>query len=211
MRQIRKSSIVAKMLSNCAKSERFRNWDDFPSEPKKRLREFMLKYEQAGLSAYTEQPLDERMNLHIDHFRRKGIPGYEHLTFCHNNLFTELYTDEYGACHKDKKSHIDCEGYEGEERIFDPGIEDMSQYLTFDLEGRMYPRKEINSLIKKRVDNTIKVFNLNHPVLAKNRKDIFDYIEDYRQGGLADEDIRACLNYLGFPSAREWAIDSFSN
>lgn len=206
MKKVKKSSRVAALFREHIRQKGYKNWNEFAtSENYYRYRKFILKYEQNFLSAYTEKYLDEeKMELHIDHFRKKSM--YPKLTFVHENLFVDERNNNYGACYKDNSSGIHMEGFDGRHRILNPHLESLAPYLTFDMSGNVYAVKLEDEDLQKRVEETIRVFNLKHRELNSRRAELIKEIGELRSGGLSDEEIRGCLDQRGFPTLIDWAI-----
>lgn len=205
MRKIAKSAKVADIFQSCVRANKYSKWEDFATSTHYlRYRDFLLNFEQNGISAYTEIPLDSKMKLHIDHFRKQSM--YQGLKFMHTNLFVDEINPQYGACFKDNSSGIDKSAYEGPARIFDPALEDMSPFLTFDMDGNIYSAAGGDATLEERVKKTIRIFNLTHKELKSQRLGIIRTIEAMKDGGLSDDDIRLCMKGAGFPTLIDWAL-----
>ena len=64
----------------------------------------------------------------------------------------------------------------------------------------------LDSITAKRVNETIRIFNLNHSVLKKRRADIIRFIKDYQTSGLSDNEIRESMRLSGFPTLVNWVL-----
>ena len=65
-------------------------------------RDTILVCEQKGLGGYTERSLMEASDLHMDHYRQKGMNWPHDVSFDWNNLVVESRNPDYGACYKDE-------------------------------------------------------------------------------------------------------------
>lgn len=175
--------------------KRVNNWIDF-SCPRSQYHILykdcrrQLLYKQGGLSAYTEVPLEENKS-HIDHFRKRDL--FPNLSFEWNNLIVdEIGVARYGAGHKDKIiKHI-----EDYELLINPVLEDPCEYLTYLVNGKIIPKKNLNTEDKKKASFTIEAFNLNHPSLIMRRSTLQKIVEDY--SSLDDQFIKSNLKKYGF-------------
>lgn len=208
MRRLQKSEEEAKAFDKLVARKGFYLWEEFSgTEEYYRLREQLGITEQDCLSAYTEQPLNEQ-SWHIDHFRKRSL--YPNLTFNYHNLFVDNRNDNYGACYKDSaKTGVTKVTFEGKNKIFNPAEEDLTEYITFNLKGEMMSRRGLSNTIRERVKETLRVFNLNHPLLVSKRSELITAVIHYKSGGLDNDSIRECLQSQGFVTVVNWAIDVF--
>jgi len=195
-------------FNDWASDNGWRMWSDFSGVEKYRdayeqVRLHIAVNEQDCLSAYTELPLGDA--THIDHFRKRTL--YPQLTFEYYNLLVDDRNDNYGACYKDsRKADVTAETFDGGKRIFNPVEEDMSQYITFNVNGEMLAKCDLDEEMTERVTETIRVFNLNHPSLKNMRSAMIMNVYNCRQGALSDDEIRICLRDSGFPTILEWSL-----
>ena len=80
------------------------NWDDIHHSKRHPdlyhdCRDTILVCEQNGLGGYTERPLMNASDLHIDHYRKKGMNWPHDVSFDWNNLVVESRNPDYGACY----------------------------------------------------------------------------------------------------------------
>lgn len=209
MRQIKKANSDIAKFNSWAKVKKLREWNEFsaPSAPYfneyNLTRDHIKVSEQCRLSAYTEKPLGSK--IHIDHFRKRNL--YPHLTFDYSNMLVDDRNDNYGACFKDKNASVTKATFDGKERIFNPSIENMTDYIGFMLNGTMIPKINLPDDITKRVNETIRVLNLNHKSLKDTRKDIINTVITYREAGMQPNDIKQYMDDSGFPSTIDWALN----
>lgn len=210
MRQINKSSGVITRFNQWARSKKFHNWSEFSSPQSQyhaayeQVRDHISIVEQCCLSAYTEKPLGD--SIHIDHYRKRSI--YPLLTFDYGNFLVDDLNDNYGACFKDNHAGVSSSTFDGRDRIFCPVGENMADLIDFTLEGTMIPKKGLEETEYRRVNETIRVFNLNHRTLKDLRKNIISNISDYKSGDLPDDDIRTAMEGSGFPTLVNWALNT---
>lgn len=207
MRRIYKDANHRRQFNDWASRKGFREWEDFSGVEEYKDAYWQLKMhiavnEQDCLSAYTELPLSD--STHIDHFRKRSL--YSQLTFEYYNMLVDDRNDNYGACHKDHhKTKVKKETFDGKSRIFNPVEEDMVDFITFNANGEMLVSTEDNT-IAERVTETIRVFNLNHPLLMARRSELIMNVQYCRQGAMDDNEIRACLKNSGFPTLLNWTL-----
>ena len=203
MRRILKSAENAKKFNDWALRKGFSKWEEFSgSDEYRMLREHLGIMEQDAVSAYTEQPLNERL-WHIVHFRKRDL--YPNLTFSYNNFLVDNRNDNYGACYKDgHKTKISRADFDHSESIFNPVEENLSQHVIYNARGEMLPALGLENSLFARVEKTIRVFNLNHSILVKRRSDLIQDINHYINGGLDASAISDCLKDQGFTSLIDW-------
>ena len=209
MRQIKRDNADVGKFNSWAKKKKLRNWQEFsaPSasyiDAYKATREYIGNVEQSQLSAYTEKPLG--VKTHIDHFRKRDL--YPKLTFDYANFLVDDLNDNYGACYKDNNFSVTIATFDGKERIFNPASENLADVVGFMLDGTMIPKIDLTKNIKKRVSETIRVFNLNHKSLKDTRRDIINLVISYRQAGFTPDEIKEYLDDYGFPTTINWALN----
>lgn len=119
---------------------------------------------------------------HIEHFFFKGRDGngnrpYEQLTYDWSNLFGSCGTDGGASCghFKDREGNSGPGDYDVS-ALIKPDEEDPSEFLTFSQAGSIIERPNLEDDKSIRAKETIRVLNLNIPVLIAARKrriDIF--------------------------------------
>ena len=161
----------------------------------------ILVNEQNGLGGYTERPLMDAIDLHIDHFRKKGMNWPQSVTFDWNNLVVESRNPHFGACYKDAHTS-DTVDYG---RLLNPMVDYPERMLTYIPNGKLVPCDGLNDICKNKVDFTIERFNLNHQLLRAERETLIKIIiNDYAM--LSDEEVRSALDDNGYPTVVEYAL-----
>ena len=141
-------------------------WDGI-SGIRYKLREYMLKNEQNMQCAYCESTINcESSKSHIDHFKRKH--HFPELTFDYKNLFVSCNSHSHCASHKDE--FISKDKYE---MLVNPAIENPDQYFDYSISGKIISKND-------KAGFTERTFNLNHPSLKQQRKDIAFSVLAYR-------------------------------
>lgn len=178
------------------------SWEDFHRMPglSRKCREHILKYEQNSLGGYTERCLLGNENLHIDHFRKKGMNRLNDVTFDWSNFIVEDKNANYGACYKDNNTS-DIEDYSF---LLNPVTDYPEQMMTYLSNGKLVAKSGLSDEGRKKVDFTIDRFNLNHSKLRMMRENIMKVIKNY--SSLTDEDIREAMQELGFPTVVDWFL-----
>jgi uncharacterized protein (TIGR02646 family) len=172
------------------------NWDIFHQKAQdvyNDTREMILMEEQNCLCGYTEIPIEEITDAHLDHFLKKSLSPSD--TFNWNNLIAATLDTDFGANHKDSKYKIKKDEYN---RIFNPVEDCIENYFDYNFRGEIVPNEAIETALKTKVVKTIQVFNLNHESLRKGRALIIKQIDDYND--LSKADIRDALSNSGFIS-----------
>ncbi len=205
MRKINKGE-APQQFSEYVRKEMPKTWEDFRKceqhdEVYAACME-QLMHEQHGLSGYTEIPVEENANLHIDHFRRRGVFQTPQNCFDWNNLIADEHNPNYGADFKDK--HISQK--EAYKKLINPVVEDPHYYLTYQTNGQIVAKAELDEKGKERADFTIRMFNLKHPSLVQRREVLIKLVRDYKMCGLTDGEIAESLKEFGFLSVVEYAL-----
>lgn len=179
------------------------SWDDLHKEPGPSLqcRTYILQEEQHMLGGYTERPLNSDDEIHIDHFRKKGMPWPNDVTFDWNNLVVEDRCADYGTCYKDKHTSSMAD-YDLQ---LNP-VEDYPERLfSYNQEGFIFAKPGIDDNERIKAEFTIERFNLNHATLKQMRLKLIRTIGNYTNQLDADT-IRQCVANEGFPSVVEWMV-----
>ena len=137
-----------------------KRWDDVMSEDKRPIRE-ALGSMQNDLCAYCEGPL--RDDAHIEHFRRRH--DAPQLTFAWKNLFLSCNEPTHCGHHKDRSGSP----YDPADLV-KPDEDDPDEFLFFSSAGDVRPRSGIDEAKRRRAEETIRVFNLNHGALRALRR-----------------------------------------
>ena len=197
MKKINRNTPPQEYVNLISGSSRPQNWDEFVksySDIYHALRNQLLS-EQQDTSGYTERHLAQNGNIHIDHFRRKGIFGDE-VTFDHNNFVVdERDCPSYGAGYKDTR--VKREDYDW---LINPMEEDPQDFFTYMADGTMIPRRDIAPDQQDRAQKTIDMFNLNHEYLRHTRQGLIKMLEAYKLGQMtkadAEEDFARGIGFL---------------
>jgi len=158
---------------------------------------------QNGMSAYTEIPLEKDGNIHIDHFRKKGISPFRRLMFIWNNLVVdERDNHDYGAGHKDDM----VKSPEDYQLLINPVEPSPERYFSYLVNGRMVPAHGLGDEDIRKANYTISVFGLNHPTLVNMRHVVIDCVLAYIAAGFTGKEIRDSMFAKGFQTVVEYAI-----
>ena len=179
-------------------------WEDLPSMVRSNSRLQILVFEQDCLCGYTEMILDEDSNSsHIDHFVKRDHDPQR--IFDWNNLIVSTIDEDYGGKYKDNKYKIQKNKYES---IFNPIVDDMSQYIQYCENGEMVAKEGVDLNTKQKVEETIKAFNLNHSSLKRKRADLILELSTYlnQKELLDDPAVKKAFVNRGFVSLWNWYI-----
>ena len=149
----------------------------------------ILVDEQNQLCGYTELYINELEESHIDHYIKREFD--QNLTFDWNNLIVATKDNDFGANYKDNTYSIQRNDYS---QIYNPVIDNV--VFKYNKWGEIIEETD-------RIKKTVEVFNLNYKPLADRRKSLIKLIEDYKQGGLSNQEIESTLNTYGFTSVLE--------
>lgn len=134
--------------------------------------------------AYCEGPI--RHGGHLEHFRRKNPShpnGYPELTFDWHNLFLACDSQEHCGHYKDRPRG---DAYEPDDLI-KPDIHDPDKYLYFHSTGQVMVRNTRSDMTEQdrhRGAETIRVFNLDCPILRGERVKAIRQYRDRNRGVL---------------------------
>lgn len=195
MRRIQKNNPL-ESFTHFARNNSGANWEDFHTNAQnvyQDLRCEILINEQNCLCGYTEKPINDVRDSHIDHYKKKGI--FPNLTFDWNNLIAATNDDDFGARHKDnnisKKNQYN--------NILNPVSDNVENYFDYTTFGDIVPADNLSNGDKLKAKHTIDTFNLNHKTLTNQRKQIYTYINIYKTQ-LPDNKIKQLLFKYGFIS-----------
>jgi len=165
-----------------------------------------LLEKQSGVSAYTERKLEAKGNIHIDHFKKKGIPAFAKLTFRWSNLIVDEQGETcYGAGHKDKRVKTP----DDYARLINPADVNPERYFGYLANGEMFPATGLSPEDKAKAEYTIATFNLNHPTLINCRSEKIRTVMSYKSYGFTDNEILTWMQNEGFPSVITYAVRHF--
>ena len=138
------------------------NWSAFHAQPGdvQEVRA-VLEAMQEGQCAYCEAPLNDKW--HIEHFWPKGT--YPPRTFDWDNLYGSCKGKDRCGTHKDQGGRP----YNPADLI-DPCRDDPDEFLFFAADGTVQAKAGLAGPALRRANETIRVFNLNAPVLRRQRK-----------------------------------------
>lgn len=182
-------------------------WDDFRTKGASIYDDCYasLKKEQNHLSGYTEKPLpSDNRGVHIDHFRKRSLFPKPKDVFDWNNLILDEHNVNCGADYKDAIIKTVPDNL----KLIDPISENPHLFFTYMLNGHIKPQNGLSAQNKDRAEFTINAFNLNHPSLCEQRKNIIRLIREYKSQDLSDEDIMLCMEGTGFTSTIEYALET---
>ncbi len=198
MRKINKQEPIESFIK-LSLDYRYSNWEDFVIKQHNVFEESRLTIlidEQCCLCGYTELQIDNERKNHIDHFRKKSL--FPKLTFDWNNFIVAKTDDDFGAKYKDNKYKIKKEEYD---RIFNPVVDNVQDYLEYNLWGEIKPKNGISENIKSKADKTIKAFNLNHNSLKHRRQNLIKQINACCE--YSKEEMHSFFENCGFKSLLE--------
>lgn len=206
MRRIAKQIAPAEFTS-FLRTERPKGWDSVSPEMKKFVRRYILCYEQAMLSAYTEKVLDPDSNVvHVDHFVKQEFLSPQD-TLVWENLFVDAHAKDYGADYKDNGKNTPLRALADYANVIHPAVEDPHHYFCYDASGNIRPRLGLTDDEKRKAEFTISTFNLDHRSLVKERSDMILSVKNCKDGGLDAETIKQCFQGYSFPSLVEYFCD----
>lgn len=204
MRKINKGTPPESFISLLASRKKPANWDEFHKKNKDifhECRENILLFEQDCLCGYTELPIQEITDTHIDHYVKKSInPTY---CFDWNNFIVATKDNSFGACFKDT-NHCKC--MSDYLAILNPVTDDCCSYFEYNSFGKIKARNGLDKKDKEKAEKTIEVFNLNHESLEERRQDIIIQFNSYLKGGLPPKEIQKALSSNGFRSVLEYEL-----
>lgn len=201
MRKINKSVPPQSFSSLLSSRKKPSNWDEFHKNNQdvfNECRETILINEQDCLCGYTELPIQEITDSHIDHYKKKSLNSI--YCFDWNNFIVATKDSEFGACYKDQ--HY-CSCINDYLKILNPVIDNCTDFFEYDFFGKIKPKSNLTSTNKLKAEETIKAFNLNHKSLSTRRQDIILIIDSYIQGGLPNSEIKSAISTQGFKSLLE--------
>ena len=169
-------------------------------------RRYILELEQNGVSAYTERSLNaDSKNMHIDHYRKKGLNWPANQTFVWANLFVDERSNNYGACYKDANTSV-ISDYD---KMIDPASDNPEDFFDYLANGEMIPKAGLSSADKEKAVFTRNRFNLNFASLVEQRRCVLSCVRDFLRGGMTSEDISEALKGMGFPTVVDYALKNF--
>ena len=209
MRHITKKEPIPEFLAFLEKGAHV-NWEEIRDGKKypdlyRKCRDQILIEEQDCISGYTEMPLDSEGNIHIDHFKKKGMSWKPDQTFNWDNFIVDSRDSGYGACYKDK--HINSKT--DYEKLINPVEEDPRDYFTYLSNGRIVPKKGLGEFGLAKAQFTLDSFNLQCEYLNSKRLSVMKTVEPYLSAFTRVE-ILKILSSNGFTSVIEYVCESES-
>lgn len=199
MRRLKKGQPLVAFTEWCANNAAA-TWKDFSGGNQslsQEVRLHILCEEQDELCGYTELPINDPFNCHIDHYRKTNL--FVSLTFEWNNFIVATMDDDFGARYKDMRSGIKATEYQ---LVLCPITDHVESYFEYTLTGDIIPKRQgLNDSEKAMAQRTIDIFNLKHPSLTSRRKALIEMIEAY--GDLPTDEIKSYLTGFGFKSLIE--------
>ena len=175
-------------------------WEQLPAPISAESRLCILCNEQDCLCGYSEVPLEEgSFSSHIDHYYKRDL--FPKKTFDWNNLIVSTTDEDFGGKYKDNTYKIKAKDYQ---LIFNPVVDDMSQYIEFSRNGEIVPLKGSSDNIIKKVQKTVEVFNLNCRSLKNRRRDFIYQLDNCKD--LPKDEIKAAFASNGFVSVLNWFL-----
>lgn len=175
-------------------------WEQLPAPISLECRLYILCNEQDCLCGYSEKPLEEdSSSSHIDHYYKRDL--FTKKTFDWNNLIVSSTDEDFGGKYKDNTYKIKAEDYQ---LIFNPIVDNMSQYIEFSGNGEIVPLNGLSDNIINKVQKTIEVFNLNCKSLKNRRRDLLSQLDSCKD--LPKHEIKKAFSACGFISVLNWFL-----
>lgn len=175
-------------------------WKQLPSQISADSRFCILCNEQDCLCGYSEMPLeDDSASSHIDHYYKRDL--FPKKTFDWNNLVVSSTDEDFGGKYKDNSYKIKTNEYQ---LIFNPIVDDMSQYIDFSRNGDIIPLNGLDANLAEKVKKTVEVFNLNCTSLKNRRRDFIIQLDGCKD--LPHDEIRKAFSANGFVSVLNWFL-----
>lgn len=175
-------------------------WEELPNEIRTNTRMYILCEEQDCLCGYSEIILEEdSFYSHIDHYYKRNL--FPQKTYAWNNLIVSTIDEDFGGKYKDDTYRIKANEYS---QIFNPVVDDMSQYIEYSGNGEIIPIEGLSPDIINKVKKTIEVFNLNHTSLNNRRKTLLSSLNACKD--LPQEEILRSFSNKGFTSVLYWFL-----
>ena len=198
MRRINKQNPLPDFATFVSKNNPTK-WEEI-GDLKYDMRVYMLCYEQDCLCGYSEIPIEpEKTKSHIDHFVKQEYDSKK--IFDWNNLIVSTIDEDFGGKYKDNTYKIKTEEYQ---QIFNPVVDDMSQFIEYSGNGEIVPLKKLSKNVIDKVKKTIEVFNLNCPSLNNRRRDLILQLDCCKD--IPQDEIKKAFGNRGFVSVLNWFL-----
>ena len=179
-----------------------KRWEELPPAISSESRFCILCNEQDCLCGYSEIILKESpATSHIDHYYKRDL--FPKKTYDWNNLIVSTIDEDFGGKYKDNTYKIGKGEYA---QIFNPVVDDMSQFIEFSGNGEIVPLKGLEVSTISKIKKTIEVFNLNCISLRNRRKNLISQLNDCKD--LPKEDLIKAFGSCGFISVVKWFLNT---
>ncbi|PDP71693.1 retron system putative HNH endonuclease [Tannerella forsythia] len=201
MRKIDKQTPLTDFSKFVSKNHPTR-WEELPPAISSESRFCILCNEQDCLCGYSEIILEESpASSHIDHYYKRDL--FPKKTYDWNNLIVSTIDEDFGGKYKDNIYKIGKGEYA---QIFNPVVDDMSQFIEFSGNGEIVPLKGLEVSTISKIKKTIEVFNLNCISLRSRRKNLISQLNDCKD--LPKEDLIKAFGSYGFISVVKWFLNT---
>ena len=175
-------------------------WEELPPTISSDSRFCILCNEQDCLCGYSEIILEESSgSSHIDHYYKRDL--FPAKIYDWDNLIVSTIDEDFGGKYKDNTYKIKKNEYT---QIFNPVVDDMSQFIEFSGNGEIVPLKGLQDTTISKVKKTIEVFNLNCISLKSRRKKLISELNDCKD--LPKDDLIKAFDSCGFVSVVKWFL-----
>ncbi|MBP9630375.1 MAG: TIGR02646 family protein [Leptotrichiaceae bacterium] len=168
-----------------------KDWDDYTTNIKRRLKKYMLKNEQYSFCPYCERKIKVERSQ-IEHIKPKG-------------KFPELlneYSNYLTGCLEYHRTCGSSKGNKWDKNFINPVRKNPEEYFIYELStGRIIPNCE-DGRKKAEAEKTIEILNLNERRLCEQRKRYISKV--VRRNGTIDYKI---INYIDeFPTLKRYLL-----
>lgn len=199
MRRLNKQKPISSFATFVSKNKPTQ-WEQLPAQISRDSRFAILCNEQDCLCGYSEIVLeDDSFSSHIDHYYKRNL--FPEKTFDWNNFVVSTVDEDFGGKYKDNTYKITKADYP---LIFNPVLDDMSQYISYLGNGKMIPMDGISQNDIDKVEKTIEVFNLNCQSLKDRRKGLIASLQSC--SAFSKDEIREVFSQSGFISVLNWFL-----
>lgn len=178
-----------------------RRWKRFVRSRNYSILVDMLREEQFYLCAYSEiSPENHGLSTHVEHVKPKSV--FPESTFDYINLVSSVLSsdDLKGLKILYVSEPISCFGGHAKRSRYDKNYfmsplrrRAKRKYLLYLSDGRVVPNPKKTRRYQKKADHTIKLLNLNHPMLVALRKEWIEELDALIDQHLDDD---MCLTSL---------------
>jgi uncharacterized protein (TIGR02646 family) len=178
-----------------------RRWSNYSRHRNYDLLFDVLFEEQYGLCAYSElRPDEHELSFHVEHVKPKS--KFPALTFDYRNLVLSALSadDLHDLKIEYPQEQNTCFGGHAKSSLFDKNkflsplrAKAKRNYLLYLSTGKVIPNPNKTRRYQKKVQHTINLLNLNHPMLVTLRKDWIEELSKLVDQHLEDD---MCLTSL---------------